>query len=393
MTRPLLVFDRSAPAESRPSNLRLALQWVIAEGPVSRADIARGTGLNPTTVSSLVKELLDDGLIEEVGHAASTGGKPARQLAVRAGARSIVAVDLSSTPASASRLNLAGDIVDRVVSTSPGSRGGAAVEAGIVMAEELVRGASAPVIGIGIVSPGVVSPTGDVIHSVNRDWSGVPVGRIFNEQLQLPSYVLNDHQAAALVEYGSNGREAGNLAVVLIGEGVGAGLILNGRLFRGDRSGAGELGHMRSPLAGTNDCACGSFGCLETIVALPAIVRAARAGGCDVPEGIAGWGPVVAAAGDGDRSAVLAIRGAGEALGQQLAEVVKLLDLHQMVLVGDIRHAGDLFLEPARAELAAQEGWPEMSKVQVSFGSAKEDVLMHGAAALVLNAAFGVLWV
>jgi predicted NBD/HSP70 family sugar kinase len=349
--------------------------------------------LNPTTVSSLVNELMEDGLIEEVGRTESTGGKPARQLAVRADAGCIVAVDLSSTPPSASRVDLTGDTVDRVVSPSSELRGEAAVRVGVAMAKQLVDQSSVSVIGVGIVSPGVVSPTGEVIHSVSRDWRGVPVGQIFNDELDLPVYVMNDHQAAALVEYGSNGRDTGDLIVVLVGEGVGAGLILNGQLFRGDASGAGELGHMHSPKASNIRCECGAVDCLETLVALPGIVRAAQVSGVDVPDGMAGWSSVVSAAEEGVDAAVLAIGSAGEALGRQLAEVVKLLDVHEIVVVGGIRLAGDLFLEPLHAALAAQEGWPDLREVHVAYGSPKADLLLEGAAAFVLHAVLGVLWV
>lgn len=389
MKRPLLISDRSTPSDSRPSNLRLVLQWVVADGPMSRADIARQTGLNPTTVSSLVNELTDDGLIEEVGRAASTGGKRARQLAIRADAGSIVAVDLSSAPPTAILIDIAGSTVDRVVSSSTNLRGEAAVRAGVAMARQLVNKASAPVLGVGIVSPGVVSPSGDVVYSVARDWRGVPVGRIFSQELDLPTYVLNDHQAAALIQFGSNGRDTGDLIVVLVGEGVGAGLVFNGQLFRGDGSGAGELGHMRSPAAGNISCECGAVGCLETVVALPAIVRAAQAGGSDATD----WPSVVEAAEQGVGEAVSAIEAAGRALGQQLAEVVKLLDVHEIVVVGGVRLAGDLFLQPLKSELDVQPGQFETRMVRVKYGLPGQDLLLQGAAAWVLNAALGVLWV
>jgi predicted NBD/HSP70 family sugar kinase len=383
------VPDRSLPRQSRTSNLTLVLQLILSEGPVSRADIARTTGLNPTTVSSLVVDLTDDGLIEEVGTAASSGGKPPTQLAVRASAVSLVAIDLSSQPMSAALVDLAGTITRRVVAPSAGARGEEAVKVGLEMAETLVGEATAPIVGFGIASPGVVSPGGEVIHSILRGWHGLPIGRIFSERFGLPAHVLNVAHAAAVAEFSNDEVGHDNLMVVLIDVGIGSGLILDGRLYVGDRSGAGEIGHMWSPFSDEMPCDCGAIGCLETVASLPATVRRARRdgylGGDD-------WVSIRRALALGEPGVVAAVSSSGSAVGRLLTDVVKLLDIHRVVVAGEISEVGDAFLRPIRAELQSSSNWPDMSAVEVSYAAGGADAPLRGAASVLLHEEFGVLW-
>ena len=147
--------------------------------------------------------------------------------------------------------------------------------------DELLDGSTAPLLGIGIGTPGLVdSRTGTIRRAVNLDWRDLPLGAIVASATACPVNVANDSQAAALAEYTyAGGDRVPNLIAIRVGRGVGAGLILRGALFQGDGSGAGEIGHVVVDDDGEL-CRCGRTGCLETVAGMRAIeARAAAATG------------------------------------------------------------------------------------------------------------------
>ena len=247
---------KSTKHDSRRNNLRTTLELVSDQRETSRAEIARQTGLTRAAVSSLVAELIDQGLVQEVGQGASAGGKPPTMLALNRRGRDIVAVDLGRSPFRASLVDLSGHIHERIDAEGD-ERGPAAVELAASLIEEALSSARAPVLGIGVGTPGVVDATGRVIESSNLSWHNVDLANDLRRRFSIPVSVTNDAQAAALAEYRRHSSDRRNLLLLKIGRGIGSGVVLNDSLFRGDHSAAGEIGHVQVVTDGEL-CSCGN---------------------------------------------------------------------------------------------------------------------------------------
>src|ERR687895_2982111 len=310
----------------RRHNLGVVLRHVSERGPRSRATIALETGLNKTTVSSLVTELIGLDLLVERGlEQRGTVGRPGQvvelsgsgvvalgleinvdYLAVRAldltGAERHRALDVRDN-----RRVQVGEVLDRL-----GTLAGAALEA---VHEEGLR----PV-GATVALPGLVdAASGSLLVAPNLGWNDVPVVDELHERLAGPPFPLasdNEANLAALAELWEGTARGLSDVLYVSGEiGVGAGIILRGELFRGAQGFGGEFGHMTLD-AGGKPCACGSRGCLETLAGLEAMLEMA---GLDAREAATTAGEPVAAlasrARAGDEAALTALRDAGRWLG------------------------------------------------------------------------------
>jgi predicted NBD/HSP70 family sugar kinase len=390
-SRPVGMLNKASNRDARRRNLRAALQSVYREGVTSRADIARLTGLTRATVSDLVSELVRDDLVREAGQGTSSGGKPPTLLTLNPVGREIVAIDLSRQPFQGALIDLSGTIGHRRHGSPNVVTGAAATEEVFRLASALVDSASAPVLGIGVGTPGIVDPGGSVLEAANLDWHGVPLRAELAERLELPVVVANDAHAAALAEFDSKSEI--NLALVKIGVGVGAGLVVEGRLYGGDRPAAGEIGHIRVVEDGVR-CRCGNAGCLETVASVPAIIAQAVStsekadpNGERLP-----WDAAQLSALLGERPVGDAITAAGRALGRVLAHLVAILDVHRIVVALELQNAEDRFLTAAREEVVSRV-LPDLAPlVEIAAVEQGPDLVLAGAAALVLSEQLGVAW-
>src|SRR5436190_18844720 len=333
--------------QTRVHNERLVVRTLYDFGPISRAEVARLTGLTRTTVSDVVASLLDDGVVREIGRGPSSGGKAPILLEVDDDARLVVGLDLGEEHFAGSLVNLRGEIRRTVELAVDGRDGDAALGLVFELLDQLLDGTTAPLLGIGIGTPGLVdSRTGTIRRAVNLDWRDLALGSIVAERYGVPVNVANDSQAAALAEYTFAGEgRVPNLIAIRIGQGVGAGLILRGALFQGDGSGAGEIGHTVVDDQGAV-CRCGRRGCLETVAGMRAIEgRAASATGhpTDLDD-------VSAALRAGEAWAVSIVDEAGGALGRAIAALVGALDVERVVVLGPVTVLGEPWLAAVRRE-------------------------------------------
>ena len=354
--------------DSRRHHRSLLLQQLFGDGPASRADLARITGLTRVTVSDLVGELITEGLVEELGApAGSRVGKPPIMVGLAADSAHIVALDLSvDDTMTGAVINLAGEVKARRELTLAGLQGDDAVAVVHRLAAELIGLADRPVLGIGVGSPGVVDAEGTVIAAPNLGWAHVPLAAGLREALRLPVFVANDANAAVLGEHTFGDSGDGGLMVIRVGTGVGAGLVLEGTLLNGNRAAAGEIGHVVVDPDGER-CACSRRGCLETLLAVPRLRRRLA---------------------EGDPTATLSA--IGEQLGAVLAPVVGTLNLQEVVLSGPadlldgpLREATDRVIR-ARTMPVSSEG------LIVRTSTLGEDGVLVGAAVLVLAGELGV---
>ncbi|MFD2796742.1 ROK family protein [Promicromonospora vindobonensis] len=366
----LRATSKVLPEHARAHNRSLVLQHLFHEGPTSRADLARATSLTRVTISDLVSVLITEGLVEELGtRPGQRVGKPAILVGLRTDAYQIVAVDLTEYGRMRGAvLSLTGEIVVRRQLDIDGRTGDELVDLLTRFIRRLVAAANHPVIGVGVGSPGIVGLDGRVVEAPNRGWYDVPLAEILGERLGLPVHVANDANTAALGEFTYGGGSSGML-VVTVGAGVGAGVVVDGVRVHGQGDAAGEIGHVTVVDDG-DDCACGRTGCLETVLSVPALRRAIAHKNRE----------------DSD----VALASAGRVLGVTLAPVVSALNLTEVLLSGP-RGLLDGALREAALDTIRQRTMPAInSGLQLRMAALDEDVVLAGAAVLVLSAQLGV---
>ncbi len=369
-----LYHDRSGyrslrPRDGRRANLSLVLQSLYDEPQLTRAELARQTGLTKVTISDLVAELIEEGLVAETGIVQGVRpGKPAAALAVREDTRDVLALDLSAPDlARGGVYSVRGDKRAEASVDLSGRTGAEAVAAVLEVAQRCVDQAGRPVLGIGIGSPGTVDADGTVIAAPNIGWSGLALQEIVSEHFSLPTAVINDANAAVIAE-AAFADSAQDLIRVQISRGVGAGILLCGSLVLGTSAAAGEIGHVVIEHRGTT-CPCGKRGCLETWISVPALRRRVAA---DRDHGIE----------------ILAE--AGRRLGMALAPVVAALDLSQIVVGGPEELVGTTFLEACQSLIIERTHSQFRRDVSVKSSSLGNEAVLLGAVSLVLRTTLGV---
>jgi predicted NBD/HSP70 family sugar kinase len=386
--------EKATHKRTRTFNQQLVLRAIYDRTAVSRAEIARLTGLTRTSVSALVADLLRDGLVEEVGPGPSTGGKAPILLRIRPDGRHSIGIDLTEEYFTGALVDLRGQIIQsiRLPLTSRDTSAAVRILANLIDGLSSNNG-SGPLLGIGIGSPGVVdSRTGTIRWGVNLGWEDVPLGPMLKERYDLPVIVINDSQAAAVGEFTFNRTAAPrNLVVVRVGRGIGSGIILDGRLYQGDGSGAGEIGHgiFDGPAAGAEPepCRCGRAGCLETTASMHAMVAAAQR----VDPTIDSAAALVAALRAGHAAARSVVVAGGRRLGQGVAALMSVLNINLVLLIGPATSLGEEWLEAVR-EQAAMCTLPQLSRdARIELGAARdEDDVLVGASALVMTHELGL---
>ena len=379
--------EKATHHRTRTFNQQLVLRALHDDSPLSRADLARLTGLTRTSVSALVGSLIDDGLIEEVGRGRSSGGKSPILLRVAPEGRLLIGLDLADSQFSGAVVNLRGDILHSMQLPLEGLDGEAAVELVFRLVDALRADDSSPLLGIGIGAPGVIDTrSGTVRWSVNLEWADLPLGPLVESRYGVPVVVANDSHAAALAELTFYRRpRPNNLIVIKVGRGVGAGVIVNGQLFQGDGYGAGEFGHV-SPGHEGAACRCGRQGCLETRTSMRALVDAART----VEPTITDEAGLVSAFQAGVAGVRQIVLDAARELGSAVGWLIGVLNIRHVLLVGPVAAFGEDWLEEVRRSALSSVLGLLAHDTQIEFGHVHDDVVVLGASALLMEQQLGL---
>lgn len=367
--RRLRSLSKVLPEQARAHNRALVLQTLYHRGAMSRADLARETGLTRVTISDLVAESIVDGVIHELGVRDLAGpGKPPIVIDIDREGHQIIGIDLSGASRfEGSVLDLGGRVlISRSVPRPDAADAEQAYAAALGLIRSLLAEVDRPLLGIGVGSPGVVRSDGVILSAPNLGWQHFPLEARLGADLGQSVLVSNDANAAILAEY-TFGEADADVMLVRIGRGVGAGLIAGGRPLIGARFAAGEIGHVVVGTDGGPRCACGRDGCLEAWVNVPRLVAETAAAD--------------------DPAAVLA--DAGTHLGIAIAPIVAALDLSEIVISGPAAQFGGEFLVAATRALHERtlEGVFEDVPVRLSN---QGDIVVRGAAVMVLAAELGV---
>jgi predicted NBD/HSP70 family sugar kinase len=368
-------------------NRTAILAHLGGHGPASRADLARMLGVSPALVTQLSRDLLAEGLIEELEHSTTQGGgRPARMLGVVAQTARAIGVKVAADHIAFVEVGIDGSVI-RSATEPFDAMSPLATSALIELAGRFIEdGGDTRLLGIGVGIPGTVDEQGiGVVDSTQLRWNQVPLGGALRRALNLPVVVENNVNALSVAErlFGQ-GRNSSDFLVVTIGTGVGAGIVSGGSILRGRAGGAGDVGHI--PVSdGGPVCQCGNRGCLEAYIGESALVDAAVKGGA-VEQG-ADIVAVRHAAEAGDERARRVFEDAGRLLGRTLAGVINVLDPELVVVLGEGVESWEFwapFFEPAlRASLV-----PGKRGVDVAVETWQDDRWAQGAAALVLATPF-----
>jgi glucokinase len=232
---------------------------------------------------------------------------------------------------------------------------------------------------VGVCSPGPLDHESGILYDPPNltGWRNVPFAAMLSEQLGLSVQLEHDAKATALAEYHLGaGRGARSMALIIVGTGIGAAIVLDGKLYRGQRNSAGEVGHVTVDLNGPI-CTCGSNGCVESYAGGPAIMRAYTYA-TRIPVDSAA--EVAEAALRGDAIAQRVFQEAGRALGAAIATVAMLMDVDTFVLFGGVAKAGDLLFAPARAAVPKYSYKSVSKRVQIKACQLCDDAGVVGAA-------------
>ncbi|HSS93090.1 MAG TPA: ROK family transcriptional regulator [Candidatus Dormibacteraeota bacterium] len=373
----------------RERNRERVVEVLRTQGRTSQAEIARATGLSRTTVSTLVTGLKESGLVFEVDAKApdSRGGRPGVQLVFQDSARAVVGIDFGHSHAQVAVADLAHNVLaERLCDLDVNNRAVEALDVAARMVDEVLceagleRGA---VIRAGIGIPGPVDRSRGTVGSATilPGWLGLRIAEEMERRLGLPVEIENDANCGALAEltWGA-GRECANFAYIKASTGIGAGLVVDGRLLRGASGTAGEIGHTTLDESGAL-CYCGNRGCLETVASGPAILQLVGNGH---PE-LLTLARVIELAAQGDVRCRRAISDAGREIGVAVAGLCNLINPERVVVGGLLSRAGDLLLDPIGEAIQRHAVLAAADRVEVVPAVFVERAELLGALALALR--------
>lgn len=388
----------------REINNMQVLQLVRINGPISRPELAELTGLGLSTISNIVTELLENRFVREVGEGDSSGGRRPGLLILNELARYAFGVkigperiwitlfDLRMQPLMTEELSFAAR--DNPIEV---------FQRAWEVAEEMrkrQRVAKNSILGIGVSASGLIdADTGTCVYSPILHWRDVPIGATLTQLSKLDVIVENDVNAFA---YGTllheENTSVNNMICITTGPGVGAGIVLDRKLYRGTHGGAGEFGHMTIDRHGPR-CSCGRRGCLEVLASdqflTARAAEIAKSGQSTILQSISGeqkLSPesVFHAAQLGDEAVIRIYRELGENLGCGVANLINILNPDKIVIGGEGAVAAKYLIDAVR-ETAVGQAFPHLADhVEIVVDDGSEDVWLQGAAALVIETFFEI---
>jgi predicted NBD/HSP70 family sugar kinase len=362
-------------------------------GPATRAEIAREAGLSRATVSSLVAELLETGMLverkadEEPSRGGPRAGRPPVLIALGASAGAVLGVDFGHRHLRVAVADLAARVrAERRVELDVDHDAAEGLDTAAALVREVLEEAGIPrsaVLGCGMGLPGPIDRATGTVGStvILPGWLGLRAAEELASRLELPVAVDNDANLGALAEltYGV-ARGALDLIYVKVASGIGGGLVLNGRVHHGARGLAGELGHIPVE-AGGRLCRCGNRGCLETLAAAPAVLALLReSAGRDLT-----LADVLEQAAAGDVGTRRVLGDGGRAIGRALADACNLLNPELVVFGGELALAGEPLLDGVREALDRYALPAAVEAARITTGVLGDRAEVLGALALVIG--------
>src|SRR5687768_7243941 len=371
----------------RAINRQIVLNYVRDRGPISRAEIARRTALQRSTISEIVDTLLVEGLIEEIGSGRSTGGRCPTLLGLRASGAAAIGIDIAPTRTTVAACDLAGCVLEREEFETDRDFD-ATVRRAASAATRLLARNPGQIEGVGVSLPGLVDPsTGRLVYVPYFNWRDLDVGSAIAAATGLKVAVDNDANAAALAElwFGrAEVSEARDFIMVFIAEGVGTGIIFDRQIYRGEGGAAGEFGHMvigeRAPVP----CSCGGYDCWEAFASgRAAVERYARLSGDEEEARQLSFAQLIDRALAGEGAAREALLETARYLGVGISNLVVGFSPEIVVVGGAITRAWEL-VSGILGEAVLRSVRRDLPAARITPSTIGDEASLMGALSLVL---------
>jgi N-acetylglucosamine repressor len=376
--------------DQRGQRLSLLLSEIWRASSISRSDLRNATGLTLPSVTRLVRDLKNAGVITEIDKSESSGGRRPSLIRVNPDAGVVIGLDLSGIELRGAILDATNQCLKVTRKAYQGMQVRIIQDQVVQLCRELI---SDPVIGercvlgIGVSVPGTVdSEKGIIRDSSNFRLRNFPIRDILEDIFELPVFIEHDTLAAAVAEkfYGA-GRGVGDMVYIIVSRGIGAGLIAKHAAYRGATDQAGELGHVVVERDG-QVCVCGKRGCLEAVAAVPAMLSNARNVLSRQPgssQDAVSLDSLIWAAQHGDRLAQAIIERAADYLAMAISTLVSIVDIRLVIIGGEVVEMGELYFAPLRQSI--QKYRPDGDEVEMVPAALGENAPFQGLSMLVLQ--------
>lgn len=375
-------------ATIRNINRQIVLNYVREREPISRAEIARETALQRSTVSAIVDDLQADGLIEEVGEGESTGGRPPTLLRLRSVGAIAIGVAVTPTTTMLATSDLAGRVLKQEEFPTDADYDQTADRI-IESISDILKHSDGSIEAVGVSLPGLIDPsTGTAIYVPYFKWRDVPVAQQISSAVGLPVRIDNDANAVALAELWFGRPEVGDardFILVLAAEGIGTGIVFDGQIYRGESGAAGEFGHMIIGTHAPVPCSCGNRDCWEAFSSERATI--ARYQKLSGDSANITFTEIVDKALAGETEAKKALVDMALCLGIGISNLVVGFSPEAVVVGGEITRAWDLVEDALKQtiEHSVRRGLPSARIMPSTLG---ENPTLMGALSLILAGKF-----
>lgn len=379
-------------------NYGIILDIIREEGPISRIEISRSTGLSRSTCSAICEIMIAQNLISEIGKSMSSGGRKPVLLELNIHAGIVIGLKLMEGEIIGAVVNLGGEVLMKNDTQIPRNLDPEIyIEKLKVFIQDLISSAQTltgtaglgdkKVLGIGVGMSGRIdSVNGILLESSILEWKNVHIGNLLEEHFETPVFLENDVNTFAIGEkFFGVGKPYSNYLCVTVGEGIGLGIVLQGSLYRGHHHGAGEFGHIKIAYGEKSPtCSCGKKGCLETFASDNAIMRYVEektGKNFSIDE-------VTEAAEKGDAVCQEAFALAGRYLGAGISTLINLFDPEALIIGGERTGAAHLFMDGMRAVIAENTVYELAKDITIHVLQPDTDHWVRGVATLAIKEFF-----
>jgi N-acetylglucosamine repressor len=383
-------------------NRSIILETIRVSGRISRADIAKKNGLSPTTVSSAVNELIQEGLVSEFGTGSSNGGRKPVLLQFDPDNKFLIGVSVTNSLITVAELNLEASVHKKTEYQVQNQIGDSFVTYVLECLEQFLQGSSdfTKCVGISVIVPGVIDSVNGVIHyNARLGLKEVPLKAMIEKRFGLPTWLDNDVNAIALAEKNFGAfQEFDNLIYIRVDQGIGVGIYMNGSIYRGHFGGAGEFGHISIDHSGIR-CECGNVGCLENYVSWSAIyskiiVAITKGRPTMMMDFVNGDVNKITprdfrrAIDQHDSLAIAIIDEIANYLGVGIVNLVNLFNPQGIIIGGELAHNNSILLSKVK-DIINQQALKTLTKgLEIHSASLGENFEVIGAAAVLLREMF-----
>ncbi|MGC8972134.1 MAG: ROK family transcriptional regulator [bacterium] len=365
-------------------NRNLILKLIYERGSISRQEISKIIGLTPATVTNITGELLEDGFITELPsfEEKAGSGRKAIPLAINPSSGYVIGVDIGPRIVRISTSDLLGHLSNIDTIQYDDQTEERLLELLIEKLKVLIE--DRDILGIGIGIPGLVDTvSGELKFSPNLGWRNLKLAKPIRDALGLPVVVENNVKTMALAEkWFGKGKKSNNFVLVYVSLGIGAGVIIDGKIYRGANNGAGEIGHTVVSEDG-EICNCGKRGCLETFASARAIVKKFKGVSGDEDSDI---NEIKTAIEKGENRAIEIVENAGYYLGIGISNLVNMFDPEMIILSGRVIRLGKALLDPMKKAL--EDRLFSTNKIRIEISELGKEIGLYGASALALQKFF-----